>query len=75
MTQERSQLSPSSAGSAVSNHALAPRRLQVFLQEPPRDGNILVLLPDQVSDFRANRDNKKMAMIEGFRAFDQIFNR
>ncbi|KUI67401.1 hypothetical protein VM1G_03018 [Cytospora mali] len=66
--------SPYSGGSNPASQALAPRRIQAFLQEPARDGNILVTLPDQTTDVETKRRDHKKRMQKAIKAFEQQFN-
>ncbi|KAJ0120842.1 hypothetical protein J7T55_015577 [Diaporthe amygdali] len=61
----------SSASTTENNKALTAYRLEVFLQEPLREGNIFVSLADQTADFKTNRCQKQMAMNEKLQLIDQ----
>lgn len=65
---------PYSGGSNTENKALAPHRTQTFVQEPVRDGNINITLPDQTRDVNTSRRDHKQRMEEEIRAFQQRFN-
>jgi hypothetical protein len=40
---------------------LSSRRLEAFLREAPRDGNIAILLPDCEPNIKLNRKQKRIA--------------
>lgn len=71
---DRTTPAPYSGGSNTENKALAPRRTQTFVQEPARDGNINVTLPDQTTDANTSRRVHKQRMEEEIRAFQQRFS-
>lgn len=54
---------------------LASTRTQNFVQEPPKDGNILVTLPDQTTNVDARRREMKVEMMEYIAEFDHEFRR
>ncbi|KAG8162697.1 hypothetical protein KVR01_007175 [Diaporthe batatas] len=56
-------------GDRISNHRLSSGRLEAFLQEKPRDGNITVMLPDCTPVVKTNRKQKKNAMKEEVKLF------
>ncbi|ROV97050.1 hypothetical protein VSDG_04196 [Cytospora chrysosperma] len=75
LTPENFKLkTPCSGGSNTENKALAPCRTQTFIQEPARDGNINVILPDQTTDAKTSRRDHKQRMEEKIRAIEQRFS-
>lgn len=73
LTTDRSDPSPTRVGSTERNRALSSDRLEAFLQEPARDGNILVMLPDSPSDAKISRKEMRMRMSEKIRDFIQQY--
>lgn len=70
----RTTPAPNSGGSDTENEALGRRRTETFVQEPARDGNINVTLPDQTTDANTSRHDHKQRMEEELRAFQQRFS-
>ncbi|KAK2610116.1 hypothetical protein N8I77_003571 [Diaporthe amygdali] len=68
---ETSGPASSSSSATESNKALTAHRLEVFLQEPLREGNIFVSLAYQTPDFKTNRYQRQMAMNEKLQLIDQ----
>ncbi|ROV92579.1 hypothetical protein VMCG_08957 [Cytospora schulzeri] len=65
---------PYSGGSNPENQALAARRTQAFVQEPAREGNVSVTLPDQTTDVEDSRRDHEQRAEENIRTFEQRFN-
>jgi hypothetical protein len=68
ITTYRDNPSPTRANPTRS-HALSSDRLEAFLRETPRDGNIAVILPDCTPNIRINRKKKMRAMEENIEHF------
>lgn len=71
LTTDRPNTSPTRVGSTAKNRALSSHRLRAFLQQPPRDGNIAVMLPDCMPKLKVNKREKKKAMDAKIKAFYQ----
>lgn len=71
LTTDRPNPSPTRVGSTSRNRALSSYRLQAFLQEPPRDGNIAVMLPDCTPKVKVNKGEKESAMNAKIKTFYQ----
>lgn len=71
LTTDRPNQSSTRVGSTAKNRALSSHRLRAFLQQPPREGNVAVMLPDCTPKLKVNKREKKMAMDSKIKAFNQ----
>ncbi|KAK2610117.1 hypothetical protein N8I77_003572 [Diaporthe amygdali] len=62
-------------GGMPQNKALAPLRTQPFLKEPSRDGNTIVMLPDQTVDETARREQQTATIATKIASFEQKFGK
>ncbi|KAI3390612.1 hypothetical protein diail_9091, partial [Diaporthe ilicicola] len=63
------------SGVKPQNQALASRRTEPFLKEPSRDGNTIVLLPDQTVDEKARQQQQTASIATKIASFEQTFGR
>ncbi|KAL2286587.1 hypothetical protein FJTKL_06935 [Diaporthe vaccinii] len=63
------------SGGQPQNQALSSLRTQPFLKEPSRDGNTIVMLPDQTGDEKARREQQAASIATKIASFDQKFGR
>lgn len=73
LTTDRANPPPARADLAAENRALSSGRLEAFLREPLREGNINVMLPESESKIHVNRREKRETMSEKIRIFNQQY--
>ncbi|KAG6357565.1 hypothetical protein INS49_013442 [Diaporthe citri] len=71
--REDQEPSQTRVDSAAKSGALPSDRLEAFLREPAREGNILIILPDCTPSVKINRKEKRVSVREKVRAFDQQY--
>lgn len=57
------------------NQELASLRTQPFLKEPSREGNTIVMLPDQTVDEKARQQQQTASIATKIASFEQKFGR
>lgn len=75
LTTSRPEPSQTRVGSAARRGAVKSDRLEAFLRESPRDGNIGVILPDCTPDVNISRKEKRATMREKIKAFTQEYGK
>lgn len=73
LTKNRPEPSQTCVGSAARCGTLSSDRLAAFLQEPPREGNISIILPDCTPNIKISRKDKRAAMGEKIKVFTQQY--
>ncbi|KAI7777948.1 hypothetical protein LA080_002860 [Diaporthe eres] len=68
---QRPEPSQTCVDSAARCGTLSSDRLAAFLQEPPREGNIGIILPDCTPNIKISRKEKRAAMGEKIKVFTQ----
>lgn len=75
LTTSRPEPSQTRVSSAARSGAVPSDRLEAFLREPPRDGNICVILPDCTPNVKTSRKEKRAAMSDMIKAFTQQYGK
>ncbi|KAJ0120841.1 hypothetical protein J7T55_015576 [Diaporthe amygdali] len=76
LRQDKTRTTPNDhSGGMPQNKALAPLRTQPFLKEPSRDGNTIVMLPDQTVDETARREQQTATIATKIASFEQKFGK
>lgn len=76
LRQARRRTTPNdNSGGKPQNQALSSLRTQPFLKEPSRDGNTIVMLPDQTGDETARRQEQTASIATKIALFEQKFGR
>lgn len=65
---------PCSGGSSPEDQSFSPWRVQQFLREPVREGNVLIALPDQTPDVKSSSQDKEKEMRAQIETFEKRFN-
>ncbi|POS72537.1 hypothetical protein DHEL01_v209069 [Diaporthe helianthi] len=63
------------SGGTPMNEALSSLRTLPFLREPSRDGNTIVMIPDQTGDEKARSQQQTARMTTKIASFEQKFGR